>query len=52
MFQDTLENCIHMMATRKVHRVWVVDGADRPLKCISQRDILYNIMHKPVIIEA
>ena len=51
-YQDTLEFVIREMAERKVHRVWVVDNNGRPLKCISHRDVLYNVLHKPIVTEA
>jgi CBS domain-containing protein len=37
---DSLLAVIQLMLTAKVHRVWVVDAALKPLGCVSATDII------------
>jgi predicted transcriptional regulator len=32
------------MAVHKVHRVFVIDEEQRPVKCIAQTDVLRNLL--------
>ena len=49
---DTIETCVTLMANNKVHRLFAVDEKNCPVKCISIRDLLYNIMFRPQPLEA
>ena len=44
---ETLEECLKIFSERKIHRLFLVDRDSRPVKCISKRDILFNIIFKP-----
>lgn len=45
--QDTWEHVVQEMSTHKVHRVFVVDEDGKPVKCIAQKDMLYNLLQVP-----
>ena len=41
---NTLGECVDVMADARKHRLFVVDGTGKPLKVITQRDLLRCIL--------
>ena len=41
---NTLGECVDVMAEARKHRLFVVDGTGKPLKVITQRDVLRSIL--------
>jgi len=42
--QDTLEDVIKLLATKQIHRLFVVDGNHKPIGIISLKDVLLEII--------
>lgn len=41
---ESIENCINLIVKNHVHALFVVDENDIPLRYVTIRDILYNVM--------
>jgi len=41
---DTIESAIRMLVTNKVHRLYIIDDAKKPIGIMSLKDVLMNII--------
>jgi len=44
--QDSLYTVVEKMATLHIHRVYVVDGDKKPIRVVTQNDIMREILGK------